>query len=93
MRRHSKREIASALVKARELEQAGRAQADICKQLGVSVMTLHRWRHAQARPAEPATGTVREYLEENRRLKRIVVDLLLEKAKLLEGITDNSSVA
>ena len=32
------------LARADELARAGNSQADVCKALGVSVMTLHRWR-------------------------------------------------
>nr|WP_245287711.1 helix-turn-helix domain-containing protein [Bradyrhizobium elkanii] len=44
MKKHSHEEILSKLARANELARAGNSQMEICKALGVSVMTLHRWR-------------------------------------------------
>ena len=64
--------------------------------LGVSVMTLHRWRKAQPGP-QPAREAgqpdrtrggrdrIAELQLENSRLRRLVTDLLLEKIKLEEA--------
>lgn len=106
MKKHSRQEIMLKLVQADELARAGNSQVDICKALGVSVMTLHRWRKLPLRrednqplasePAEPVTSTssptmadMRRVLEEltleNRRLRKIVTDLLLEKMRIEEA--------
>lgn len=104
MKRHSFEEISDKLRKAAELAGQGRSQSEICKALGVSVMTFHRWRksaHAagKLRPTTPAAavegtpggmenhsaGSFIQDLElENKRLRRIVADLLLEKSKIEE---------
>ena len=96
--RHSKEEIAAKLAQARELAAKGELQSDIARTLGVSVMTLHRWRNA-APPRVQATTEVAleeeglaydasdridELQVENSRLRRLVTDLLLEKMKLEE---------
>ena len=44
MKKHSRQEILLKLGEAAELERAGRSQVEVCKVLGVSVMTFHRWR-------------------------------------------------
>ena len=44
MKRHSVEEIATKLRKAEQLMAGGQSQAQACKELGVSVMTYHRWR-------------------------------------------------
>jgi transposase len=44
MKKHSHEEILLKLARADELARAGNSQVDVCKALGVSVMTLHRWR-------------------------------------------------
>jgi hypothetical protein len=44
MKRHSVEEIASKLRRAEQLMASGQSQAQACKELGVSVMTYHRWR-------------------------------------------------
>jgi putative transposase len=95
--RHSKEEIAAKLAQARELAAKGELQSDIARTLGVSVMTLHRWRNA-APPSVQATEValeeeglaydasdrIDELQIENSRLRRLVTDLLLEKMKLEE---------
>ena len=99
MKRHSVDEIASKLRRAKQLIASGQSQAQACKELGVSVMTYHRWRAKDARnllAAEkgvPVSGSdlgdqkqIEELRIENERLRRIVTDLLLEKAKVEEQI-------
>src|ERR1700756_304417 len=105
MKKHSRQEILLKLRQAEDLARAGKSQVEICKALGVSVMTFHRWRKlslrkGEVRPApslaaEPSTATpstipeMRRVLEdltiENRRLRKIVTDLLLEKMKIEEA--------
>ena len=106
MKKHSRQEILLKLVRADELAQAGNSQVDICKALGVSVMTLHRWRKLPLRKEDrrvadghaeeaaisltnpPTMADMRRVLEEltleNRRLRKIVTDLLLEKMRIEE---------
>src|SRR5262249_53737776 len=97
-KRHSRVEIATKLAQANELATRGKLQSDIARTLGVSVMTLHRWRKAPgSRPPlvaipearEPnrthgADDRIAELQLENSRLRRLVTDLLLEKIKLEE---------
>ena len=53
--KHSKAEIAAKLAQAGDLATQGKLQSEIARTLGVSVMTLHRWRKtslpARAAPA------------------------------------------
>ena len=105
-KRHSRVEIATKLAQATDLATQGRSQREIAHILGVSVMTLHRWRKL---PPGPQTAFVAiheagqlsrlrgegdriaELQLENLRLRRLVTDLLLEKVKLEEAA--QSSVA
>jgi transposase-like protein len=110
MKHHSAEEIASKLRRAEQLIASGQSQAQACKELGVSVMTYHRWR--KLHPAKdgrslmaaemgvpiggPLGGSnlsdqeqIEELRVENERLRRIVTDLLLEKAKVEEQIALN----
>jgi DNA invertase Pin-like site-specific DNA recombinase len=41
---HPKAEIAAKLAQADDLATQGKLQSEIARALGVSVMTLHRWR-------------------------------------------------
>jgi putative transposase len=96
--KHSKAEIASKLAQAGELATQGKLQSEIARTLGVSVMTLHRWRklsapHHGSATNEPSQldvprhpGQVAELQLENSRLRRLVTDLLLEKMQLEEAI-------
>ena len=49
-KRHSRAEIATKLAQANDLATRGRLQSEIARTLGVSVMTLHRWRKASHGP-------------------------------------------
>jgi hypothetical protein len=103
-KRHSRAEIASKLAQANGLATQGRLQSEIARALGVSVMTLHRWRKAPpgshpVHEADQAAGMrdlgdrIAELQLENSRLRRLVTDLLLEKVKLEETAQRQSSVA
>jgi transposase len=96
-KRHSNAEITAKLAQAENLAKEGKLQSEIAHTLGVSVMTLHRWRKApsstDAAPMVPASRShpeddeperIAELQLENSRLRRLVTDLLLEKVKLEE---------
>src|SRR5262245_9471299 len=93
-KRHSRMEIASKLTQANDLAARGKLQGEIARTLGVSVITLQRWRKAPPgpRPAVVATheagqpnrlrrrgDRIAELELENSRLRQLVIDLLLEK--------------
>jgi transposase len=97
-RRHSLAEISAKLEQAEALAADGKLQSEIAKALRVSVMTLHRWRKLDnlgasagleighgVRNGHPRADMVTELQMENRQLRRIVTDLLLEKVKLEEA--------
>jgi transposase-like protein len=52
-KKHSRVEIATKLAHANDLATRGKLQSEIARTLGVSVMTLHRWRKAP-QPAHTA---------------------------------------
>jgi len=96
-KRHSAPEVAAKLRQADEMAAAGRLQGEIARALGVSVMTLHRWRKAppslnsaspsppsRSHPEDDEAARIAELQLENSRLRRLVTDLLLEKVKLEE---------
>jgi putative transposase len=102
-RKHSKAEIAAMLDQADHLARQGMLQREIAGRLGVTLMTLHRWR--KIRHAPPATSgpdeiagfeeelgsgqRIAELELENSRLRRLVTDLLLEKVELGERAGSN----
>src|SRR5215510_7654754 len=105
-RRNSRGEFAQSRGRANDLAAQGKLQTEIARTLGVSVMTLHRWRKA---PPEPQRASVAiheagqpdrtrgggdrmaELQFENSRLRRLVTDLLLEKIKLEEAVQSQDS--
>ena len=95
MKRHSIVEKNAAWNQVREMIALGKTQSDICKTLGISVMTFHRWRKELGDPSEDiqrnaspeeVSGQIAVLREENERLRRIVTDLMLEKAMIEESI-------
>ena len=96
-KRHSRIEIAAKLAQASDLARQGKLQSEIARTLGVSVMTLHRWRKAQPGPqsayeaGQPhrmrvgVRDRIAELQLENSPLRRLVTDLLLEKTRLEEA--------
>jgi transposase-like protein len=92
-RKHSNAEIAAKLAQADDLVKQGKPQSEIARALGVSVMTLHRWRKLPSRSngssridQTPQVQTrIAEIQLENSRLRQLVTDLLLEKMKIEEA--------
>ena len=94
-KRYARAEIATKLAQANDLAMQGKPQSEIARTLGVSSMTLHRWRkarhgpqpeHEAGQPDRRRSGgdRIAELQLENSRLRRLVTDLLLEKIKLEE---------
>jgi transposase-like protein len=105
-KKHSRVEIATKLAQANDLATQGKLQSEIARTLGVSVMTLHRWRkappglqpalvapHEASRPDRTRGGgdQIAELQLENSRLRRLLTDLLLEKIKIEEAAQSQKS--
>jgi transposase len=103
-KKHSRAEIAAKLAQANDLATQGKLQSEIARTLGVSIMTLHRWRkappglqpalpHEASRPDRTRGGgdQIAELQLENSRLRRLVTDLLLEKIKIEEAAQSQKS--
>src|SRR5437879_73675 len=98
--RHSQEEIAAKLVRADEMAARGKLHGDIARELGVSLMTYHRWRkarpvvrreeqvpatpHSESPPTHEQMERLKALELENTRLRRLVTDLLLEKMRIEE---------
>ena len=112
MKRHNRAEVIAKLRQASEMARRGQSQAAICKSLGISVMTFHRWRKEFGDTSDPLVGPdptearsdaaaertmtqvqIEELQVENRRLRKIVTDLLLEKSKIEESCVRRKSRA
>ena len=78
--------------KLREAEAdlgAGTALDQVCRKLGVSEATYHRWRKQYGGAGAEEVKRLRELEKENARLKAIVADLELDKRILKEALGGN----
>ena len=83
MKHHSEDEIVVLLRRARELQDADLPFSVVCRRLDISVMTLHRWRSSERMKTE--SELIKSIAEENRMLRKVATDLLLEIAHLRES--------
>ena len=83
-RRHTPEQVIRKLREADRLLGEGQDVAAVCKQLGVSEQTLHRWRLQYGGLTVDDARRLRELEKENQKLKRIVADQLLENQALKE---------
>ena len=93
-KRHSPDQIISKLRDADAWLNAGESIAQVLQKLQVSEATYHRWRAQFGGMKSDAMKRLKELEEENRKLKRAVADLTLDKVMLkdvIEGIQSESS--
>jgi putative transposase len=88
VKKHSSAAIIEKLARADQLAIQGVSQTTICRELGISVMTLHRWRARASGSAQ--TRLEQRLLQENNRLRDAAADLLLE-IRVLEEKRDQSA--
>jgi putative transposase len=62
--------------------EAGMALKDLCLKHGFSDATFYKWRQKYAGLGPSALRRLRQFVEENNKLKRLVADLSLDKAML-----------
>jgi hypothetical protein len=97
MKKHSHEEILLKLARADELARAGNSQVDVCKALGVSVMTLHRWRKLPL--PRPESAISQNHADDHDRralagspamdeMRHVLEELKLENQRLRKIVTD-----
>ena len=93
-KRHSAAEIAAKLEQAEALAAQGQTQSEISQALGISVMTLHRWRKRLPQRAGAIKGSAKgraaaaaAEVPESAALARIS-ELQVENARLRKLVTD-----
>jgi putative transposase len=69
--------------------EAGRAAAEVARELGVSDQTLYNWRSKYSGLEVNEAKRLREMENENRRLKTMVADLSLDKEALKAVLRKN----
>ncbi len=66
--------------------EGGRRIAEVCRELGVSEQTYHRWKGKYAGMGISELRRLKQLDEENASLKKLVADLSLDKHMLQEVI-------
>ena len=83
-RRRTAEEVARLLREADHDLAKGLAVSDICRKQGVGLSTYYKWRQRQTSGQDESDRRCRELEGELDRPKRLVADLLLDKAMLQE---------
>ncbi len=85
-KRHSTDEIIRKPREAEAMEASGTSVAEVCQKLEVSVPTLARWRKQFRGMEDDQIKQLKALQEENRRLKKAVADLVLDKQIIEEAL-------
>jgi len=78
-KRHTTDEVIRKLREAETLEAQGVTRAEILQRLAVSEQTLLRWRKSFKGMGDAQIRQLKQLEEENRRLRKAVSDLILDK--------------
>jgi putative transposase len=83
-KRHTPEQVVRKLVTADRLLSEGKDVAAVCRELGVSEPTYHRWRNQFGGLKADDARRLKDLERENGTLKRLLADAELEKAALKE---------
>lgn len=78
-KRHSTDEVIRKLREAESLAGHGQTVGQVCQKLAISEQTLHRWRKQFRGMGDDQIKRLKQLEEENRRLKKAVAELVLDK--------------
>jgi putative transposase len=81
--RYNEEQIAFALKQA----ELGTKVEEVCRQMGVSQATFFRWKQLYGGLGPSELRRLRQLEEENRKLKKLVADLSLDKLMLQDVLT------
>jgi putative transposase len=88
-KRHSPEQIIKKLREADTMLAAGKSIGQVVQILEVSEQTFHRWRNQYGGMKSEEARRLKQLEEENRRLKKVVADLTLDKDILQEALKGN----
>jgi transposase-like protein len=88
-KRHSAEQIIRKLREADAMQSAGKTIGQVCQALEISEQTFHRWRNQYGGMKAEEAKRLRELESENKRLKKLVADLTLDKDILKEALEGN----
>jgi len=82
-----KRFSTEQIVAALKQVELGLPVADLVRQLGVSEQTYYRWKRAYGGPESEQVRELKQVVEENARLKKLVAELSLDNAVLQDVLS------
>lgn len=81
-KRFSVEQITAVLKQA----EAGMPVGELCRQVGISDQTFYRWKKSYGGMLPSEARELKQFREENARLKRVVADLTLDKVMLQDVV-------
>jgi len=87
--RHKPEQIIKKLREADAMLAAGKTIGQVAQTLEVSEQTFHRWRNQYGGMKANEAKRLKELEQENKRLKKLVADLTLDKDILKEALAGN----
>ena len=88
-KKHTPEQIIRKLREAEMMIAAGKAIGQVAQALAISEQTFHRWRNQYGGMKAEEAKRLKSLEEENRRLKKLVADLTLDKDILKEALEGN----
>jgi len=88
-KRHTPEQIIRKLREAEGMIAAGKTIGQVVQALEISEQTFHRWRNQYGGMKAQEMKRLKELEQENRRLKKLVADLTLDKDILKEAMEGN----
>jgi len=88
-KRHHPEQIIRKLRGADAMLASGKTIGQACQALEISEQTFHRWRNQYGGMKAEEAKRLKELDDENRRLKKLVADLTLDKDILQEALKGN----
>ena len=88
-KRHTPEQIIKKLREADAMLAAEKTIGEVCQALEVSEQTFHRWRNQFGGMKAEEAKRLKSLEEENKRLKKLVADLTLDKDILKEALEGN----
>ena len=88
-KRHSPEQVVRKLREAEADLASGTALDQVCRKLGVSEATYHRWKKQYGGAGAEEVNRLKELEKETARLTAIVADLELDKTILKEALEGN----
>jgi putative transposase len=70
-------------------QEAGGTTADVCRRHGISEQTFYRWKAKYGGMAPPDAARLKSLEDENRRLKKLLAEAMLDVAALKDVLGKN----